>query len=70
LLGNAANLHFVAALPHSHYPCEFNDRSFEQNHALNSPVTLKDGCFELCDAPGLGLQWDEAALASRLKKWK
>jgi D-arabinonate dehydratase/D-galactarolactone cycloisomerase len=70
LLANAANLHFVAALPNSHHPCEFNDRSFEQNHALKSPVTLKDGCFELSDAPGLGLQWDEAILASRLKKWK
>lgn len=69
-LANAANLHFVASLPHSHHPCELNDRSFAQNHALKSPVTLKSGCFELSDAPGLGLEWDETALEARLRKWK
>ncbi len=70
LLAHAANLHFVAALPHSHHPCELNDRWFGQNHALKSPITLKNGCFELSDTPGLGLEWDEEALEARLKPWK
>ena len=70
-VGHTANLHFVAALTHSHYPCEYNDRSGAQNAVLASaPVLPVGGKFVLTEAPGLGLVVDEAALRSRAVAWR
>lgn len=69
LLAHTANLHFVAALLHSHFPCELADRSGQQNAVLKTPVQLKNGYFQLTEAPGLGLDFDEEALERRLERW-
>ena len=70
LLGHTANLHFVASLLHSHFPCELNDRSGQQNAVLKTPVLPKNGFFLLTEAPGLGLDFDAEALEMRLESWK
>jgi len=69
LLGHAANLHFVASLLHSHFPCEWNDRSGQQNAVLTTPVFPENGVFCLTEKPGLGLDWNTAELETRSELW-
>jgi L-alanine-DL-glutamate epimerase-like enolase superfamily enzyme len=68
-IGHRANLHFVAALPHAHYPCEYNDRSGTQDVVFTQPLGPVNGLFTLSDAPGLGLEIVEDALQPRLLPW-
>ncbi len=70
LLGHTANLHLVASLLHSHFPCEWNDRSGQQNTAVNIPVFPENGVFRLSEAPGLGIDWNAVELEKRLELWK
>lgn len=69
MLGHTANLHFVASLLHSHFPCEWNDPSGQQNSVLKTPVTPQDGSFHLSEAPGLGLDFDVQVLEEKLEAW-
>ena len=70
LLAHTANLHLVASLLHSHFPCELSDRSFQQNAVLKTPVAPQNGLFHLSEAPGLGLDFDAQVLEERLQPWK
>ena len=70
MLGHTANLHFVASLLHSHFPCEWNDFSGQQNIVVNRPVAPQNGVFRLSVAPGLGLDWTMDELEPRLELWK
>ncbi len=65
-IGNAANLHFVASQLHGWAPAEVNDASGRQAVVFKAVPRLQDGLFRLTDAPGLGVEADEAALASRM----
>lgn len=69
-VGHTANLHFVAALAFSHYPCEWNDPSGRQNVVFARPVFPADGLFSLSTAPGLGLEIVEERLTERMRLWK
>ena len=69
-VGHQASLHFVAALPHAHYPCEYNEPSGVQHVVFTSPPRPEDGTFSLSDAPGLGLELSESELAARMRLWR
>ena len=68
-IGHTANLHFVASLTHSHHPAEYNGPRDVQDAVFRTPVRPANGRFALSDAPGLGLELDEAALAARMIPW-
>jgi len=68
-IGHTANLHFAASLTHSHHPAEYNGPREVQDVVLKTPVRPVNGRFALSDAPGLGLELDEAALAARMVPW-
>jgi L-alanine-DL-glutamate epimerase-like enolase superfamily enzyme len=69
-VGHTANLHFVAALMHAHYPCEYNGPHGVQDAVFARPVRPVGGKFMLTDAPGLGLDIVEAELAKRMIPWR
>jgi galactonate dehydratase len=59
----AAAVHAAAAMPNL-YRLEHSPGSFALGNALlRRPLTLRDGHYLLPDAPGLGVEPDEAALA-------
>ena len=64
-----ANLHFMASLTHAHYPAEYNDKSGRQNAVFRQPIAPKDGFFTLSNAPGLGLELNEAEFNRRMVRW-
>ena len=64
-IGHMANLHVVASLLQGVKPAEWNDPSTRTHAAFRNPPRPVDGLFHLPDGPGLGLEVDEAALASR-----
>src|SRR5882724_9576491 len=68
-IGHTANLHFVAALTHSHHPAEYNGPYGVQDVVFRTPVRPVKGKFVLTDAPGLGLELDEAELSKRSVPW-
>jgi L-alanine-DL-glutamate epimerase-like enolase superfamily enzyme len=68
-VGHTANLHFVAALTHAHHPAEYNGPRGVQDAVFRTPVRPVDGAFVLSEAPGLGLELDEAELSKRAIPW-
>jgi L-alanine-DL-glutamate epimerase-like enolase superfamily enzyme len=68
-IGHTANLHFVASLTHSHHPAEYNGPRDVQDAVFRTPVRPENGRFALSEAPGLGLELDEGALAARMIPW-
>jgi L-alanine-DL-glutamate epimerase-like enolase superfamily enzyme len=68
-IGHTANLHFVAALTHSHHPAEYNGPREVQDVVFRTPVRPVNGTFALSDAPGLGLEVDETELRKRMIPW-
>jgi L-alanine-DL-glutamate epimerase-like enolase superfamily enzyme len=68
-VGHTANLHFVASLLHSHYPCEYADKSGFQDAVFANPPRLVNGKFVLGDSPGLGLELVEPELQRRIIPW-
>jgi len=68
-IGQAALLHFLAALPHAHHPAEYDDPSGAMDVVFLHPLRLQDGMFRLTDRPGLGLEIVEAELQQRLVPW-
>jgi len=69
-IGHRASLHFVAALAHSHYPCEYNDQSGRQDVVFKEPLRSRNGQFSLPATPGLGLEIVEAELEKRMIPWQ
>jgi L-alanine-DL-glutamate epimerase-like enolase superfamily enzyme len=69
-IGHMASLHFVAALTHAHYPCEYNGPAGVQDVVFTQPVRPVNGKFVLTGQPGLGLDLVEAALQQRLIPWQ
>jgi L-alanine-DL-glutamate epimerase-like enolase superfamily enzyme len=69
-IGHTASLHFVAALTHAHYPCEYNGPFGVQDVVFTHPVRPVHGTFVLSDRPGLGLDVVEAELEKRLHPWR
>lgn len=69
-IGHTANLHFMAALLHAHYPCEYNGPYGVQDVVFTQPVRPVNGKFRLTDAPGLGLEVNEAELEKRIVPWR
>lgn len=69
-IGHTANLHFMAALTHAHYPCEYNGPSGVQDVVFKQPVRPINGKFRLTEAPGLGLEVDDAELEKRMIPWR
>jgi D-arabinonate dehydratase/D-galactarolactone cycloisomerase len=59
----------VASLTHSHYPAEYNGPYQVQDVVFRTPVRPVNGKFVLSDAPGLGLELDEAELHKRTIPW-
>jgi L-alanine-DL-glutamate epimerase-like enolase superfamily enzyme len=68
-IGHTANLHFAASLTHAHHPAEYNGPREVQDVVFKTPVRPVNGRFALSDAPGLGLELDDAALAARMVPW-
>jgi L-alanine-DL-glutamate epimerase-like enolase superfamily enzyme len=69
-IGHTASLHFVAALTHAHYPCEYNGPVGTQDAVWAHPVHPLNGKFILTERPGLGLELVETELATRLRPWR
>lgn len=70
-IGHVANLHFLAAMPHRHYPAEFNERpaadgSGFQDVVFTNPSRPANGVFQLSDRPGLGLELNEGEFAKHI----
>jgi L-alanine-DL-glutamate epimerase-like enolase superfamily enzyme len=68
-IGHTANLHFVSTVTHSHHPAEYNGPYQVQDVVFRTPVRPVNGKFVLSDAPGLGLELDEAELRKRMIPW-
>jgi L-alanine-DL-glutamate epimerase-like enolase superfamily enzyme len=68
-IGHTANLHFVASLTHSHHPAEYNGPRDVQDVVFKTPVRPVRGTFALSEAPGLGLELNEAELSRRAIPW-
>jgi L-alanine-DL-glutamate epimerase-like enolase superfamily enzyme len=69
-IGHMASLHFVAALTHAHYPCEYNGPQGVQDCVFVHPVRPVAGKFVLTDRPGLGLEVVESELETRRIAWQ
>ena len=65
-IGHTASLHVAGSQLHMTKPCEWNDPSTRTHAVFESPPFPVDGLFRLTDAPGLGLQLNEAELAKRI----
>jgi L-alanine-DL-glutamate epimerase-like enolase superfamily enzyme len=64
-VGHLANLHVCAAQLHSTKPCEWNDPSTRMHAVFDEVPVPQGGLFRLSDRPGLGIDFDDAALAKR-----
>ena len=69
-IGHTASLHFVAALTHAHYPCEYNGPHGVQDIVFAHPVRPVEGKFTLTDRPGLGLEIVASELEARRLPWR
>jgi L-alanine-DL-glutamate epimerase-like enolase superfamily enzyme len=61
-VGTAANLHLIAALPWAGRPQEYTGQRPQLDEYFHEPLLFKDGYIEVPKKPGLGLDWDDAAL--------
>lgn len=61
-VGTAANLHVIAALNGANRPQEYTGQRPQLDAYFREPLLFKDGYIEVPKKPGLGLEWDEAAL--------
>jgi L-alanine-DL-glutamate epimerase-like enolase superfamily enzyme len=69
-IGHTANLHLMATLLHAHHPCEYNGPYGVQDVVFSRPVQPQGGKFILTDAPGLGLELNDAELEKRMIPWR
>ena len=56
--GTAAGLHFAASTPNVSLGCEVGGQSLLLTDVAKEPVTFKDGCLEVPNNPGLGIELD------------
>ena len=64
-IGHTANLHVLSTLMHATKPAELADGWPRMAVAFKNPPKPVDGHFELTDAPGLGLEINEAEFTKR-----
>jgi len=69
-VGQAAHLHFLAALPHAHHPAEYDDPSGVMDAVFAHPLRPAAGRFSLSDRPGLGMEVIEEELQPRMVPWR
>ena len=70
VIGEAATVHFTAALLHSHYPIECADFIINSGIVFINPLKPVDGFFILNEKPGLGLELYEDRLTERTIPWR
>jgi len=61
-ISDLAMLHMMSTLPMVTFPCEIAGYDMREHNLLNGPIPLKDGRAALTEAPGLGVEIDEAAV--------
>jgi len=64
-IGTAAHLHFWAACQNCHYPQEYNIEPHplrDRTPILKTPLKIHDGCMDVPQGPGLGIEVDEKLL--------
>lgn len=61
-VGTAASLHLVAALNWANRPQEYTGQRPQLDAYFREPLIFKDSAIEVPKKPGIGLEWDEAAL--------
>jgi D-arabinonate dehydratase/D-galactarolactone cycloisomerase len=65
MIGQTANLHFVASLLHCTKPVEWNDPSSRTHPMFENPLVPISGLFHLPNGPGLGLRLNEPEVQKR-----
>ncbi len=65
-VGTLASAHLCAALKNTnfYYPSEISSFLLLADDFLKEPLVIKNGCLELADEPGLGIEIDEKKLES------
>ena len=58
----AAYVHLAASIPNLHIAID-SERAYLQGDVVRHPLVLQDGAFAVPDAPGLGVEADEALIA-------
>jgi L-alanine-DL-glutamate epimerase-like enolase superfamily enzyme len=69
-IGTAAALHLAASLPDEGRAHGLATASLLQDDLLTTPLTVERGYMSLPDAPGLGVDLDEARAAQYLGAWQ
>lgn len=64
-IGHTANLHVLATVMHMTKPAEYADDSGRTDVAFNHPIGPQNGRFALGERAGLGLDFNEEAIAAR-----
>lgn len=57
----AAYVHLAASIPNMHIAID-SERAYLQGDVVRNPLSLQDGAFAVPDAPGLGVEADEALM--------
>lgn len=65
VVGHLANIHVLSTLLHLAKPVELADKWERGAPVFVNPSQPVDGCFEVPDRPGLGLQFDEKEMQAR-----
>ncbi|GAB3461024.1 glucarate dehydratase family protein [Streptomonospora sediminis] len=65
----AAMTHVAAAVPDLHHACDTH-RPWQQEDVITRPHTFEGGAVEVSDAPGLGVELDQGALADLHRRWR
>ena len=61
-IGDTATAHVAAATRNVTLPCDLIGNFLHEDDLIVEPVTVKDGCIELSEKPGLGIELDEEAV--------
>jgi L-alanine-DL-glutamate epimerase-like enolase superfamily enzyme len=61
-IGDSATAHIAAATRNVTLPCDLIGNFLHNDDLIVEPITVKDGCIELSEKPGLGIELDEEAV--------
>ncbi|HEV7628411.1 MAG TPA: glucarate dehydratase family protein [Streptomyces sp.] len=64
----AAMTHVAATVPNLDYACD-SHYPWQTEDVLTRRLTFRDGCVDVSDAPGLGVEVDQDRLADLHKRW-
>lgn len=64
----AAMTHVAATVPNLDYECD-SHYPWQSEDVLTSRLTFRDGCVDVPDGPGLGVEVDRDALAALHQRW-